>query len=77
MKGNKREGKGVMVYTDHTIYDGEWASDKREGVGTLKYKGGEYVEGQWVADKLVVCKYFVDREQTRFESTGTGEFRNG
>ena len=27
----KRQGKGVMVYTNGRVYEGEWSKDKRHG----------------------------------------------
>ena len=32
-KENKREGKGVLQYSNGDVYDGEWKADKKNGKG--------------------------------------------
>ena len=56
MQNEKRQGKGVMVYKDGSVYDGAWEADNRHGTGTLRYPDSSFAEGLWEADSLVNCK---------------------
>jgi hypothetical protein len=40
MSTTKRHGKGVIVYNNGRIYEGEWVDDKREGRGYEKFANG-------------------------------------
>ncbi len=44
---NSRNGKGVMVYNNGRVYEGEWMSDKRHGSGYERYSNGNKYEGQY------------------------------
>ena len=35
-KNNKREGKGLMTYSNGEVYDGQWQDDLRHGYGILE-----------------------------------------
>jgi len=50
-KENKKEGKGVHVWTDHSRYEGEWKNDKRNGFGTYFWADGRRFEGEHKNDK--------------------------
>ena len=43
-------GRGVMRFSDGTVYDGEWENDEREGRGDERYMGDVY-SGGWHRDK--------------------------
>jgi len=38
-------GKGVMIYNNGWVYEGEWMSDKRHGEGYERYSNGNKYEG--------------------------------
>ena len=46
------DGKGVMVYSDGSTYNGEWKNGKRHGRGTLHYADGRKYEGEFADDQL-------------------------
>jgi hypothetical protein len=50
-QGDKRHGKGVMVWDDGDTYEGEFMFDKRHGRGKYTYTSGNVYEGMWADDK--------------------------
>jgi hypothetical protein len=50
----KKNGKGVMIYKNGNLYDGEWKNDLRHGNGILTEKNGDVQhKGSWVDDKPI------------------------
>ena len=47
---NCREGEGVFIWNDGSIYKGSWKNDKREGFGIKVDAEGRY-EGEWKNDQ--------------------------
>ena len=45
-KSDKREGKGINIWTTGEVYEGEWKSGKREGKGRNKWTNGDVYEGE-------------------------------
>jgi hypothetical protein len=43
----KREGRGVYIFANKDLYQGQWLSDKKHGEGTFKYSNGESYHGEW------------------------------
>ena len=39
------DGKGIKVYGNGDIYDGEWRQDKRDGFGRLTRQNGDKITG--------------------------------
>eukprot|EP00033_Pygsuia_biforma_P001859 GCRY01002079.1.p1 GENE.GCRY01002079.1~~GCRY01002079.1.p1 ORF type:complete len:288 (+),score=62.01 GCRY01002079.1:123-986(+) len=82
--GNKKEGKGMMQYSDGSVYDGEWVNDKRHGVGsfwvcvaprtkTRPAKLRIQYEGEW-------CEGRIEGKGEMYYENGDhyeGEFVNG
>lgn len=48
---NTREGRGIAVTKDGSIYEGFWRDDKYNGAGRLIYANGDLYQGQWKDDK--------------------------
>jgi hypothetical protein len=42
----RREGKGIQLYENGDVYEGDWKNDKREGNGKLTMKES-YYDGEW------------------------------
>ncbi len=40
-----RHGRGICVYTDGTVYDGEWARDEQHGSGMCRFPSGNVYFG--------------------------------
>lgn len=66
-------GKGVMEYSDGTVYDGEFKQGRLDGPGVLKRVDGEVRTGTFVDGQLEGKGSVVEATQTRYE----GELRAG
>jgi hypothetical protein len=51
-KNDKYYGRGVYVWTNGSIYDGEWIDGERCGHGTITYESGDKYDGQYRNDKF-------------------------
>jgi len=45
----KREGKGIMRFSEGDVYEGQWKAGKMEGRGTYKMADGDVYEGLYKA----------------------------
>ncbi len=50
-KNPMREGRGVMIFPDGSIYEGDWVKDKQEGYGRFIHIDGDVYMGQWKENK--------------------------
>lgn len=48
---NQRDGKGVQIWADGSIYEGYWKNDKANGRGRLIHADKDVYEGDWKDDK--------------------------
>ena len=46
-----REGRGMLVWLDGTLYEGYFKNDKASMYGRLLHKDGELYQGEWLDDK--------------------------
>jgi len=51
LDSNTREGRGVQVWPDGTLYEGYWKSNKASFYGRLLHKDGDIYQGDWLDDK--------------------------
>lgn len=47
---NTREGRGIAIYADGSIYEGFWKHDSRNGAGRMIYSNGDVYQGEWTED---------------------------
>lgn len=47
---NLREGRGIAVYLDGSIYEGIWKNGKKHGSGRLIFESGDVYQGHWEKD---------------------------
>ena len=47
-----RQGYGMYISPDKSIYEGEWHNDKRHGKGELTLANGDRIRGNWVNDEI-------------------------
>ena len=50
MSSNCRQGRGVQVYADGSLYEGYWLNDKPNYYGRFVHAGGEMYQGEWLND---------------------------
>ena len=48
---NEREGYGVYIANNGTVFEGEWLKDKRNGQGYQTYKNGNVYRGAFMNNK--------------------------
>ena len=48
----KRDGKGVMIYKNGRLYEGDWKNDVRDGRGYERYSNGNYYIGMFSKGKV-------------------------
>lgn len=70
---NHRQGHGVQIWTDGSLYEGSWCNDKREGKGRMIYYNGNYYEGCWKDDQRHGYGILVETNKARYE----GYWENG
>lgn len=47
-RSQRRHGKGMMVYADRTLYEGDWVDDERHGHGICYFPSGNIYIGSFV-----------------------------
>ncbi len=45
--GGDREGEGVYLYPDYSLYICQWQAGRKHGQGLFKWPNGNVFEGQW------------------------------
>jgi len=50
-KTGMRDGIGVQIWPDGSVYEGYWKNDKAHGVGRLIHADKDIYEGDWINDK--------------------------
>ena len=68
-----RHGFGHMVFSDGSVYDGEWEMDEIQGRGAMHRFDGCILEGHWLAGIPNGCMTFT----WPHGSTEYREYRNG
>ena len=54
-KNGKKEGYGIMLYKNGSIYFGEWEDELKKGNGVF-HKGDVVFKGEWINDELLLVK---------------------
>jgi hypothetical protein len=47
----QRDGRGKLIYSNGSIYEGYWKDGKKQGRGRMIYGDGTVYEGEWADDK--------------------------
>lgn len=55
---NVKEGRGVQVWPDGSLYEGYWQANKANFFGRLLHKDGDIYQGQWLDDKAHGFGYY-------------------
>ena len=72
-KFGRKHGRGVMMTSSGSFYEGYWKSDKRHGRGRHIYFDGDVYIGEWVNDHMHGWGTYISADGTYFE----GKFENG
>ena len=47
-----QHGKGILIFTDGSRYEGEWIEDRISSRGTLSVLDGKSYKGEWKEGKF-------------------------
>ena len=47
----RKDGRGVQIWVDGSLYEGYWHADKANGRGRLIHADGDVYQGEWKDDK--------------------------
>jgi hypothetical protein len=79
MVDTKREGRGICLFTDGTLYEGEWKRNKEHGYGKLMSSDRKKIiyEGEWERGRMqgTGTYYYGSSDPLQLGSRYTGEFR--
>lgn len=73
LRGNCRNGLGLMAYPEGAKYEGQWRDSKRSGQGVLTNPYAGRYEGQWKNDKPHGLGTWIFPDGARYE----GQWKNG
>ena len=46
-----KDGRGIQLWVDGSVYEGYWMNDKANGRGRLIHADGDVYDGEWKEDK--------------------------
>jgi len=79
MVDSKREGRGICLYNNGMLYEGEWKRNKEHGYGKLMTSDRKKIvyEGEWERGKIAGtgAYYFGSSDPLQPDSRYIGEFR--
>ena len=76
LEGNCRNKIGTYIYSDSSIYSGEFTDKMRNGQGKIKYKDGSYYEGTWLLDKRSGTGTYVDSKGNKYDGLWANDKQN-
>jgi hypothetical protein len=76
-KNDVPNGKGTYVYTNGTVYDGEWKNGNKHGKGKESFKTGDVYEGQWKNGKKNGKVKHIFPDGSNFEGNYKNDKKNG
>ena len=59
---NIREGRGIQVWPDGSLYEGYWQNNQANGTGRLLHKDGDVYQGEWKDDKAHGFGYYFHQD---------------
>lgn len=68
----KKSGQGLALYSDKSLYKGEFKNNMKHGQGVHYWPSGQYYQGQWKEDRMDGNGMFVQNQSTSL----TGLFKN-
>ena len=69
---SRKDGKGIQIWVDGSLYEGYWKADKANGLGRLKHASGDLYEGNWENGKTSGYGIYIHANGARY----TGEWSN-
>ena len=63
----KKDGRGVQVWADGSIYEGYWRNGMANGKGRLIHADGDIQDGDWVDDKAHGFGLYIHADGSKYE----------
>jgi TonB family protein len=77
LEGNCRNKTGKYIYSDSSVYTGEFYKRLKTGQGKLSFKNKNTYEGQWLNDKLNGYGVFMDAAGNKYVGNWMNNKRHG
>lgn len=62
-----KDGRGVQIWADCSVYEGYWENDKANGRGRLIHADGDVYNGEWKDDKAHGYGMYFHTDGARYE----------
>lgn len=66
-KTNERDGMGVLIWPDGSIYEGYWKNNKANGKGRLIHADKDVYIGDWLNDKAHGNGVYIHSDGAKYE----------
>lgn len=66
-ENNHKDGRGVQIWVDGSLYEGYWKNDKANGRGRLIHADGDVYNGEWKDDKAHGYGCYNHTDGARYE----------
>jgi len=63
----KREGMGILIWQDGSVYEGYWKDDKANGRGRLIHANKDVYIGEWKDDKAHGYGFYLHADGAKYE----------
>ena len=63
----RKDGRGVQIWVDGSLYEGYWKADKANGRGRLIHADGDVYNGEWKDDKAHGFGKYHHTDGARYE----------
>ena len=73
----KKNGRGVQLWPDGSLYFGYWSNDKANGRGRRIYPNGEIYEGEWKEDKRHGKGKLIYEDGSTYEGDWSEDIQDG
>ena len=74
---NLRDGRGIQIWPNGSIYEGYWRNGKTHGKGRLIHADGDVQEGDWVEDKAHGYGSYVHNDGSKYEGGWVNDKQHG
>jgi len=76
-KTNLKEGIGIQVFADGSIYEGQWKNSKPHGKGRLIHIDGDVYFGDWKEEKADGTGVYTHIDGSRYEGEWSRDLQEG
>ena len=63
----RKDGRGIQIWVDGSLYEGYWKADKANGRGRLIHADGDVYNGEWKDDKAHGFGKYHHTDGARYE----------